>query len=326
MRLKFNQLLILLLIIFITAKGNNKSSQQAKIKKEYYPQLQKEGDNADVFRIIGSYDLNRLDPFLMLDYFKVRLPSGFPDHPHRGFETVTYMLSGQMHHEDFRGNKGILEKGDVQWMTAGKGIVHSEMPGSYDEDSIGFQLWINLKSSDKMIEPKYQEYKSNKFPLYQKDGLKVKVISGNYENVHGIINTNISVKFLDIQYEESNILFKEYIQPNHNCLIFIYQGKIKINDKIYDENAAIIFENYHEERYFEIFSQEKFSKFILLSGRPINEQVFNYGPFVLDSQATLRQAFEDYQLSKNGFEGANNWASQIKDFPQTKKKLVISDL
>ncbi|KAL4487894.1 hypothetical protein ABPG72_022754 [Tetrahymena utriculariae] len=325
MSFKFNQLLTLLSILVI-AKSNNNSSQQANIQRAFYPQLQKEGDNADVFRIVGSYELKRLDPFLMLDYFKVRLPSGFPDHPHRGFETVTYMLSGQMHHEDFRGNKGILEKGDVQWMTAGKGIVHSEMPGSYDEDSIGFQLWVNLKSSDKMIEPKYQEYKSNKFPLFEKDGLKVKVISGSYENIDGIINTSISVKFLDIQLEEASCLFKEYLQPNHNCLIFIYSGKIKINDKIYEQNAAIIFESNYEERYIEISSQEQLSKFVLLSGKPINEQVFNYGPFVLDSQVNLRQAFEDYQFSKNGFEGASNWSSEIKDFPQTKKKLGISDL
>ncbi|KAL4469453.1 hypothetical protein ABPG74_004706 [Tetrahymena malaccensis] len=323
MSLKFNQLLILL-TIFIIAKCNN--SNQAKIQRAYYPQSQKEGDNADVIRIIGSYHLNRLDPFLMLDYFKVRLPSGFPDHPHRGFETVTYMLSGQIHHEDFRGNKGILEKGDVQWMTAGRGIVHSEMPGSFEEDSIGFQLWINLKSSDKMIEPKYQEYKSNKFPLYEKNGLKVKVISGSYENVNGIINTNVSVQFLDIHFEVPNSLFKEYIQPNHNCLIFIYQGKFQINDQIYNQNAVIIFENSHQERYIEISSLEQLSKIILLSGKPIYEQVFNYGPFVLDSQANLRQAFEDYQFSKNGFEGASSWSSEIKNFPQTKKKVGITDL
>jgi len=116
-----------------------------------------EGEGAQVRRIIGTPDLLRLDPFLLFDHFSAKLPAGFPDHPHRGFETVTYMLSGEMHHEDSRGNKGLIRAGDCQWMTAGKGVVHAEMPGSWDEESIGLQLWINLPIKDKMCEPQYQE-------------------------------------------------------------------------------------------------------------------------------------------------------------------------
>ena len=129
-----------------------------KIEGRFSPKEQGEGDGAKVKRIIGSRFLPNMDPFLMLDLFKVRLPAGFPDHPHRGFETVTYMISGEVHHEDFRGNAGIIGPGGLQWMTAGKGIVHAEMPGSWEEDSYGFQLWINLDAKNKFCEPGYQEY------------------------------------------------------------------------------------------------------------------------------------------------------------------------
>lgn len=128
----------------------------------FKPSWVNEGKGAKVIRVIGNQYLRNLDPFLMLDYFKVRLPAGFPDHPHRGFETVTYMQQGNFHHEDFKGHKGTIGPGDLQWMTAGKGIVHSEVPASYEEDALGFQLWINLESKNKMIEPAYQEYTNDK--------------------------------------------------------------------------------------------------------------------------------------------------------------------
>ena len=128
----------------------------------FKPAWQNEGQGARVLRIIGNQYLKNLDPFLMLDLFKVRLPAGFPDHPHRGFETVTYMLEGSFYHEDFKGHKGKIGPGDIQWMTAGRGIVHSEIPASAEEYSLGFQLWINLKKENKMDPPAYQEFTSDK--------------------------------------------------------------------------------------------------------------------------------------------------------------------
>jgi redox-sensitive bicupin YhaK (pirin superfamily) len=125
------------------------------IKNIFSPAEQGEGDGAKVRRIIGSRSLGNLDPFLMLDLFNVKLPAGFPDHPHRGFETVTYMLSGKVLHEDFKGHRGEIGPGDIQWMTAGRGIVHAEMPSSFDEPSLGFQLWINLHAANKFCEPQY---------------------------------------------------------------------------------------------------------------------------------------------------------------------------
>lgn len=136
------------------------------VKKVWKPKYQGEGRGARVRRIIGSQILSKkeMDPFLMLDHFNVKLPAGFPDHPHRGFETVTYMLSGKIHHEDFRGHKGTIGPGDIQWMTAGKGIVHAEIPGSKTEASIGFQLWINLKKEDKMKEVRSPTSQDFNFP------------------------------------------------------------------------------------------------------------------------------------------------------------------
>jgi len=125
------------------------------IEKLFTPSLVPEGVGAKVRRIIGTPELRRLDPFLILDHFNVKLPGGFPDHPHRGFETVTYMLEGEVLHEDFKGNKGRLGPGDLQWMTAGKGILHAEMPGSWEQEAIGFQLWINLAAKNKFCDPQY---------------------------------------------------------------------------------------------------------------------------------------------------------------------------
>lgn len=133
----------------------NTSLSRASVLKSYQPELQNEGLGAWVTRVIGSEEMRRFDPFLVLDYARVRLPNGFPDHPHRGFETVSYIKEGSIFHEDFKGHKGKLEAGDVQWMTAGKGIVHAEMPGSKNEDTVGFQLWLNLAKKDKMVDPRY---------------------------------------------------------------------------------------------------------------------------------------------------------------------------
>jgi quercetin 2,3-dioxygenase len=164
----------------------------------FKPSWVNEGKGAKVIRVIGNQYLRNLDPFLMLDYFKVRLPAGFPDHPHRGFETVTYMQQGSFYHEDFKGHKGKIGPGDLQWMTAGKGILHSEVPASYDEDNLGFQLWINLESKNKMIEPAYQEYTSDKIQVYQGDKVEVKIISGKWEGKTGPIYARTPSYYFDV--------------------------------------------------------------------------------------------------------------------------------
>ena len=163
--------------------------------------MQDEGDGAKVRRIIGTHILSQkeMDPFLVLDYFNVSLPNGFPDHPHRGFETVTYMLNGSMHHEDFRNHRGTIGPGDIQWMTAGRGIVHSEIPASKIQPAIGFQLWINLRKQEKMKAPAYQEYSKDQIPLvdnWETQGVKAKVIAGEIFNVKGPIYTRTPTEYI----------------------------------------------------------------------------------------------------------------------------------
>lgn len=154
------------------------SNELKKISVAFSAREQAEGVGAKVRRFIGVQQLELLDPFLMLDLFNVALPAGFPDHPHRGFETVTYMLRGEMSHEDFKGHKGVIGPGAIQWMTAGKGIVHSEIPMSFDTPAFGFQLWINLDKKNKYCDPRYQEFSADQIPLYEDDTIKAKVIAG----------------------------------------------------------------------------------------------------------------------------------------------------
>lgn len=166
----------------------------------FKPEWVNEGVGAKVVRVLGNQHIRRLDPFLMLDYFHVKLPGGFPDHPHRGFETVTYMLEGEVAHEDFKGHKGVIGPGDIQWMTAGKGIVHSEMPTSFTVTSKGFQLWLNLKASNKMINPRYQELKAAEIPIVKKQNMSVKVIAGEWEGVKGPIQVETPSYYFDVHF------------------------------------------------------------------------------------------------------------------------------
>ena len=199
----------------------------------FKPSWQNEGQGAKVLRVIGNQYLRNLDPFLMLDWFKVRLPAGFPDHPHRGFETVTYMQQGHFYHEDFKGHRGKISSGDLQWMTAGRGIVHSEIPASFDEDSLGFQLWINLASNEKMKSPAYQEYTSDKIDKIRQDKVQVKIISGEWKGKKGPIYARTPTYYFDVSIEAGGE-FKLAIPGDWNTIIFtydgdvIYQGKQKV--------------------------------------------------------------------------------------------------
>jgi len=188
------------------------------ISKIFIPPIVPEGDGAQVRRIIKNTYLKRLDPFLMLDYFSVKLPGDFPDHPHRGFETVTYMISVSFHHEDFKGNKGTISPGDLQWMTAGKGIVHAEMPASAEEYSVGFQLWINLAEKDKFCDPQYQEIKKDKIPVASQEGVTVKVIAGESLGQKGPIYARTPALYLDVEMDR-NSKFEQNIPKGWNVIV-----------------------------------------------------------------------------------------------------------
>jgi redox-sensitive bicupin YhaK (pirin superfamily) len=272
-----------------------------------------DGEGVKLVRVIGG-EVAQIDPFLLLDQVKgFKLPGGFPDHPHRGFETVTYITKGKTMHEDFYGNKGELNPGDVQWMTAGKGIVHSEMPASFDEESAGFQLWVNLKKEKKMIDPYYQEVKSDKIPVIETPSGTIKIICGEYNNVTGPCQANTSISYFDVHVNPNQSIEIPVIK-GMNGFVFIYEGdKIKVGNKS-------ILKLYNCGR----FSTEKDSKIklecpeglnlckcLLVFGEPLNEPLKRYGPFVMNSEKEIREAFDDYQNCKNGFEKAKNWESDI---------------
>ncbi|XP_034612351.1 pirin isoform X3 [Trachemys scripta elegans] len=281
---------------------------------------QAEGVGARVRRSIGRPELKNVDPFLLLDEFKGGKPAGFPDHPHRGFETVTYLLDGgSIAHEDFCGHTGILNPGDLQWMTAGRGILHAEMLCS-EEPAHALQLWVNLKSSEKMVEPQYQELKNKDVPKPSKNGVTVSVISGEALGVKSKIYTRTPTLFLDFKLEKG----AKHIQPvpkGWTSFIYMLSGNLYVGSDdaqqkiephhtaVLDDGDCVQLENKGPE----------ISHFVLVAGEPIKESVVQHdgeteaqrGPFVMNTQEEIIQAIDDYRNAKNGFERAATWKSKI---------------
>jgi len=250
----------------------------------FTPLERPEGVGARVKRIIGGSELRNFDPFLMLDLFNVKLPAGFPDHPHRGFETVTYMLSGEIHHEDFKGHKGVIGPGDIQWMTAGKGILHAEMPGSFDTPSYGFQLWINLMSKDKYCEPQYQEFYKKDIPVHQADNMSAKVIAGEVFGVKGPIHTRTPAYFIDFTLTGSGKEYTHVIPANWNAMVFVYEGSLEVQEgKKAAQFTNVVFNASSTEGQIKVKSVGETAKFILLAGTPMGEKMVQHGPFVLNT-------------------------------------------
>jgi len=263
-----------------------------------------DGDGVKLTRIIGSPKLNMLDPFLLLDCFESDQAQdyigGFPEHPHRGFETVTYLLNGRMRHKDNAGHEGVIESGDVQWMTAGRGILHSEMPEQEDGLLKGFQLWVNLPGVAKMSAPKYQEYSSEVLPIEPLDnGGTVKVIAGvtNHGTVGPVKNNYVSPTYMDINLPKGSD-FRQTITKGHNAFIYVLEGSISINNASNNRKQALAAKTLgilSDGEQLCLQSIEQGSRFLLLAGKPLNEPVVRGGPFVMNSESEIRQAFFDYQ-------------------------------
>ena len=274
---------------------------------------QNEGRGARVRRSIGRHELRNLDPFLLLDEFEGNADdgAGFPDHPHRGFETVSYLLEGQFVHEDFTGRKGFMGPGDLQWMTAGRGIVHSEMPGNCL--TRGLQLWVNLKQKDKMVEPAYQEHISADIPTKTEDGVTVKVIAGESMGLKSEVRTRTPTYYLDFKLnstsENVNLPYKQYIPPGWTTFVYVLNGKVYFGDQEVAAHNTAVFSKEEEMIEFRNALKEP-AHFVLISGEPINEPIFQHGPFVMNSEDEIRQAIRDYQNCQNGFEPARTWKSQ----------------
>ncbi|VAW45238.1 Pirin [hydrothermal vent metagenome] len=257
-----------------------------------------DGDGVQLTRLIGTHQLPDLDPFLLLDHFGSDQASdyigGFPSHPHRGFETVTYMLKGKMRHQDSVGNNGLIEAGGIQWMSAGSGIIHSEMPEQTEGLLSGFQLWVNLPSAAKMSSPKYQEHMAADIPVEQHhNGTRIKVIAGKTQNgTTGIIdNQYVNPNYWDVHLPKNQSLL-EHIDKRHNAFIYLYEGQIKVGEQpsLAQGELAVL----SAGKSLKIHAK-KDSQFILVSGMPLNEPIERGGPFVMNTREEIQQAFNDYQ-------------------------------
>lgn len=278
---------------------------------------QPEGDGAIVSRIMPNSKFKNFDPFLMMDFGVSRLPSGFPDHPHRGFETITYVISGTVLHEDFKGNKGKLEPGMVQWMTAGKGIVHAEMPGSFEEDTVLTQLWLNLPAAKKMIEPYYQEYSKEEIITIEDKNYIVKLIAGDFAGKTGAVKTNSAMLYLDAHLQEDAEI-EIALESGFRGFILVHDGTVQFDGTSLKYKESGFFEEDEEETVLKLTGGEQGGKVVVIAGKPIGEKVVQYGPFVMNTKEEIEQAFEDYQQGKNGFEGAAEWESKIRNMKYNK--------
>lgn len=269
---------------------------QRKIQWQIKPTPVSDGAGVKLNRLIATPQLDYLDPFLLLDHFgsdnKDEYIAGFPEHPHRGIETVTYMLKGKVEHKDTMGNVGFIGEGDVQWMTAGGGLMHEEMPVASEEGLSGFQLWVNLPKDLKMSKPRYQEVKADKIPVYEKDGVKIKVIAGEVGNVSGAVSEIYAEpNYLDVTLQP-NAEFSHQITLGHNAFAYIFSGAADFDGSgSLVEGAKLIV--FSDGDFVKIKAGASGARFLLISGKPLNEPVARYGPFVMNSREEIYQAVDD---------------------------------
>jgi len=263
-----------------------------------------DGAGVKLTRVIGQPQLADLDPFLMLDEFGTDKPedyiAGFPDHPHRGFETVTYMLDGRMRHRDNHGNEGVLVPGSVQWMTAGRGLVHSEMPEQEEGRMRGFQLWLNLPAREKMTAPRYQEFGPARIPtVTPTEGVRVKVIAGRVADTPGPISQPATdPTYLDVEVLPG-VTFSHPLPEGHAAFLYVFEGSVRVGAQTVKAQELAVLGEGSEVRLEGITAgAEGGARAILVAGRPLREPVAKYGPFVMNTQQELMQAFQDFQSGK----------------------------
>ena len=271
--------------------------KNTEVEKIIQPISASDGAGVKLKRSIGV-EPNYFDPFLMLDEFgsenKDDYVAGFPAHPHRGIETVTYMLAGEFEHKDSTGGKGRMTAGDVQWMKTGSGIIHSEMPAMKEGKLHGFQLWINMPAKYKMNKPEYIYIDSKKMSIHKDEDKQVKVIAGKFEKAEGPVKKhNVDPIYFDVELgEKKNFNFK--LPKTHNSFIYLIEGEIKIGKNKHNQikGSTLILLNSGEGLNI---SAETKAKFLLISGKPIGEQIARGGPFVMNTKEEITQAISDYQ-------------------------------
>ncbi|MEY4100090.1 MAG: hypothetical protein RL300_1261 [Pseudomonadota bacterium] len=270
-------------------------------------QATSDGAGVKLTRVLTQNLQHRLDPFLMLDAFGSDQPddyiAGFPNHPHRGFETVTYMIAGRMLHRDSAGHEGLLENGGVQWMTAGKGVIHSEIPQQEEGVMEGFQLWLNLPKRDKMNTPWYRDFKNADLPKFvTEEGVAVTVIAGESHGTSGAVTRDTTQpNYLDLHLP-AGARFAQALPTGHNAFVYVYRGEISIAGKIVPVQRMAILANEAQSDGVVIEAGVD-AKVLLISGQPLKEPIVQYGPFVMNSQDEIYQALSDFRDGRLGETG-----------------------
>jgi hypothetical protein len=275
------------------------TGQPCGIKTIHKGQMVVDGAGVRINRVIGSHRLNYIDPFVLLDEIRSDDPNdyiaGFPTHPHRGIETITYMKQGSFRHKDSRGGGGLLTDGCVQWMTAGRGILHSEMPEKSEGSLWGYQLWLSLPAKDKMVEPRYQHLSPDMIPIVKKGSMNAKVISGTYEGVHGPAKNWLEADYFDVELKQDAI-FSFNIDRRMNSFLYIHTGTVAIcsgrSTRNVSEKELAAFQ---AGTLIEVRGDSSTAGFLFLSSYPNNEPIVRGGPFVMNTEEEIEQAFYDYQ-------------------------------
>jgi quercetin 2,3-dioxygenase len=281
--------------------GTTDSIRHARIARKVRGMPASDGAGVRLTRVIGSAELPDLDPFLLLDEFGTDRPedylAGFPNHPHRGFETVTYMLDGRMRHKDNHGNEGLLVPGSVQWMTAGRGLVHSEMPEQEQGRMRGFQLWVNLPAKDKMTDPRYQEFPPERLPVvHPAAGVTVKLIAGEVDGVRGPISQPATDPvYLDVELAPG-AEWRHVLPEGHNAFAYAFEGGATVGAgddarPLAAQEMAVL----GGGDALTLKAGDAGARLIVVAGRPLREPVARHGPFVMNTKQEIMQAFVDYQ-------------------------------
>ena len=274
-------------------------SSPRRIERLVSGQPTSDGAGVKLTRVLTNDLQQRLDPFLMLDAFGSDQAddyiAGFPDHPHRGFETVTYMIAGRMRHRDSAGNEGLLENGGVQWMTAGRGVIHSELPEQEEGLMEGFQLWLNLPAARKMQAPWYRDFKSPELPrLRTAEGADVTVIAGQSAGTAGAVQREVTEPlYLDIHLP-AGAHFEQQLPASHNAFIYVYRGQVELGGQTVPVQKMAILANDAGSDGVRVQANQD-SRLLLIAGKPLREPIVQYGPFVMNSKQEIYQAVTDFQ-------------------------------
>jgi quercetin 2,3-dioxygenase len=279
---------------------NTTVTQPRSIERLITGQPTSDGAGVKLTRVLTQDLQRRLDPFLMLDAFGSDAASdyiaGFPDHPHRGFETVTYMLAGRMRHRDSAGNEGLLQSGGVQWMTAGRGVIHSELPEQSEGRMEGFQLWLNLPAKDKMNPPWYRDIQSAEVPEWRDGGVTARVIAGSTHGMQGAVQRDgTEPLYLDLHLDPG-ASFEQAMPESHNAFIYVYRGALSIGEQSVPMQRMAILRNLGDG--VRVTASGEGARAILIAGKPLKEPIVQYGPFVMNTQQEIFKAVEDFRAGR----------------------------